>query len=348
MKFRVIGTMSGTSLDGLDVALCHFEKQDKWTFEIVEARTFRYPAELEKRLRNSLKMSVVDFVELHKDLGVFTSNVINENFNKEYYDFIATHGHTVVHFPEKNINYQIGNGATIAGLTRKPVVCDFRSVDVALNGQGAPLVPIGDKLLFDDFDTLLNIGGFANASFKRNDKIFAYDISPANYALNYFAKKLGKNFDEDGKLGRTGICNNNLLRKFEQIEYYKKLPPKSLSDHWFFDVFLKAIENSNIPIENILATVYEHIAIRISSEFAKQNSKNVLVTGGGAFNKFLIEKIKSNSQSNIILPNRLIIEYKEALIFAFLGVLRWLQQANCLADVTGAEFDNIGGAVYFA
>lgn len=338
--------MSGTSLDGLDIAYCTFQKKDNWTFSIKKASTVEYSEELKQELRLSAKLSALDFVKLHKKLGNFIGNEVNKFSEGLNVDFIASHGHTSIHLPEISVNFQLGDGATIAAITKTPVICDFRSLDIALKGQGAPLVPIGDKLLFSDFDSFLNIGGFANVSFMKQ-KILAYDISPANFALNYYSRKLGFEFDKDGRIGESNTSNDKLVEKLDSLFYYSQKSPKSLSDHWFYDVFLKEIEKFELSFETIITSLYEHISTQIAKELDKNSAKKCLVTGGGALNGFLISKIKEKSSAEIIIPDKLLIEYKEALVFAFLGVLRWIKEPNCLASVTGAEIDNIGGAVYF-
>jgi anhydro-N-acetylmuramic acid kinase len=250
-----------------------------------------------------------------------------------------------VHFPNNGINFQIGAGSTIAALTGITTISDFRSVDIDLGGQGAPLVPIGDKLLFPQFDGFLNIGGFANIS-KTASKTVAYDISPANYALNFFAQKFDKEFDFNGNIGRQGAVNQILLDKLNKIDYYHKQPPKSLSDHWFFDVFLKIIDEFQISNKDKLRTIYEHITSQIAINIDNLNIQRIMITGGGAFNTFLIDLIKQKTTTEIIIPEKNIVQFKESIIFAFLGLLRYLGKNNCLASVTGAKYNNIGGAIY--
>ncbi|MBN2662261.1 MAG: anhydro-N-acetylmuramic acid kinase [Bacteroidales bacterium] len=345
MIYNVLGLMSGTSLDGLDLALCKFDSKDFKNFSVIKTITAEFPEDLSSQVKNALMLSAIEFVELHKNFGEFIAAQINKFLSTYKIDFVASHGHTVVHFPFKNVNFQIGDGATISSLTGLPVVCDFRSNDIALGGQGAPLVPAGEKYLFSDYDTFLNIGGFSNVSFWR-EKILAYDITPTNYALNYFANLLNQKFDKNGNFGRKGDINFELLSKLSQLTYYKKTPPKSLADHWFFSDFLPEVEKFKIPIHDKMRTIYELSAVKIGENLDQFNTKKVLVTGGGAHNLFLIELLKKNTRAKIIIPSKQIVDYKEAIIFAFLGLLRWLKIPNCLSSVTGAKFDNIGGAIY--
>ena len=337
--------MSGTSLDGLDMALCSFDSDNFNNFSVLRTNTVNFPEDLVVKIKNVLSLTAIEFVELHKKFGEFTAAQINRFLLTDKVNFIASHGHTVIHFPFKNTNFQLGDGATISSLTGLPVVCDFRSNDIALGGQGAPLVPVGEKYLFSEYDTFLNIGGFSNVSFWRK-KTIAYDITPTNYALNYFANLLNKKFDENGNFGRQGKLNSDLFHALSKLPYYKKNPPKSLADHWFFDVFLAEIEKFNISVYDKLRTIYELCAVKIGENLDQYNTQKVLVTGGGAHNSFLIDLLKKHTKSKVIIPDKQIVDYKEAIIFAFLGLLRWLKIPNCLASVTGAKHDNIGGAVY--
>ncbi len=345
-KYKVLGIMSGTSLDGLDLALCVFEqKQDKWFFDVEKTHTFDYPEFLQENLRQAQTFDALHLIELHKDYGEFIAECVNKFLLdvEEKPALIASHGHTILHLPEEGINFQAGDGAVISAQTGITTVCDFRSVDIALGGQGAPLVPMGDLLLFDQYDLMLNIGGFSNLTVKK-EKI-AYDIAPANFALNYFARSVGKEYDKDGELGKKGKVSQSLLQDLESIGYYSQQPPKSLSDHWFYSVFLPAIEKHDLEIFDVFSTLYEHISLRIASELSRWGGK-AIITGGGAKNVFLIEKIKEKTEVSLILPSRQLIDYKEAVIFAFLGLLRYLGMPNTLASVTGAMRDSSGGAIY--
>lgn len=337
--------MSGTSCDGLDLALCNFDDNDFTKFTIIKTKTYEYDKTLKDKLKNTINLNVLEFIQFHKEYGRYIAEKILDFLENENADIISIHGHTIVHLPHKKANFQLGDGATIAAITKKPVVCDFRSVDIALNGQGAPLVPIGDLLLFPQYDALINLGGFSNITIKK-PTLQAFDICPVNYALNFFANKLNYDFDLNGNLGQQGKIVASLLEKLNSIEYYQIYPPKSLSDHWFFECFLKKID-PNLNIFDILRTIYEHIAIQISKILNSNKIQNVLITGGGAKNNFLIELIKQKTQCQIVIPSEELIDFKEAIIFAFLGFLRWKKIPNCLSSVTGADFDNIGGAIYF-
>ena len=348
-EYKVIGIMSGTSLDGVDVAFCVFKEiSGKWEFEIVKAETFPYENYWIKKLKNLHTKDASTFVKIHSEYGYFLGKLTSLFLSKHKLkpDFISSHGHTIFHQPDKSITFQIGDGTAIATNTGLPVVCDFRSLDVKLGGQGAPLVPVGDKKLFSEYDFCLNLGGFANVSFDKKGKRIAFDICPVNIILNELANELNKKFDDKGEIAASGIINENLLTELNNLEFYKKLPPKSLSKEWLENFFIPVINDYQIPIKDKLRTITEHIAMQVSASTLNSSLKKIFVTGGGVFNDFLIKRIKAQTNHQIIIPNERIIKFKEALIFAFLGVLRIRNEVNCLSSVTGARKDNISGVVY--
>ncbi len=360
--YRVIGLMSGTSLDGVDIAYCVFNINDgKWNFEIKEAETISYDAGWRKTLESLHEKSALAFVSIDNEYGRYLGQLVNQFIrkNKLKADFVSSHGHTIFHQPEKGITVQIGNGAALAAASECSVVCDFRSLDVALGGQGAPLVPIGDHFLFSEYDYCLNIGGIANISFEKNSKRIAFDICPANMVLNALAQKEGIVFDMDGKLAREGRINSALLEELNTLDYYSLNHPKSLGREWVDQNFFPVLKKHSLNTKDKLSTCCEHIAIQISKIIKADHDKGkVLTTGGGAFNKFLTERISSHLSrpteqpfgrpSEIVLPSSTLINYKEALIFAFLGVLRWRGEVNCLKEVTGARRNSSGGAIYIS
>jgi anhydro-N-acetylmuramic acid kinase len=346
-KWLVVGAMSGTSLDGLDLAAVKFRRpENRWNFSIVAAETVKYSVEWEEKLRTAPKLAGEQLIELHTAYGQFTGAQINRliKTHRLLPDLIASHGHTVFHQPEKGFTFQTGNGACIAAETGITTVADFRSTDVALGGQGAPLVPVGDRLLFPEYESCLNLGGFANISFEKNEKRIAFDICPVNFILNDLARELGKPFDKNGELGRQGRIDNQLLEKLNQLEFYAQNPPKSLGKEWMDSHFFPVIEESNLSVQDKLRTAYEHIALQIAQ--AAPATGKMLVTGGGAFNTFLMEQLRQQLKCEMVIPSREIINYKEALVFAFLGLLRHLGEINCLASVTGAKRDSSAGIIF--
>ena len=345
--YTAIGLMSGTSLDGVDIACCRFEyNAGKWEYDIIDATTVEYSDEWKNRLVNSMKSDAESLTLLNIEYGHYLGKLANDFIKKCGYtpDIISSHGHTVFHQPEKKLTLQIGDGAAIAAVTGITTVCDFRSTDVALGGQGAPLVPIGDKLLFSDYDYCINIGGIANISYEDKGKRIAYDICPANMALNYLSEKRSQKFDEDGRMAATGNSDENLLSELNSLKYYNLNPPKSLGKEWVFDSFISIIEKHSVSVEDLLNTVTEHIAGQISTILQKPGK--AMITGGGANNTFLINRIKEKSKTEIVIPDRTLIDFKEALIFAFMGVLRLRNETNIFSSVTGARKDHCGGAVY--
>lgn len=349
-RYHVIGIMSGTSLDGIDLAYCRFEFMfGAWHYKIIRADTYKYPVYWKKKLSEASGSSALDFSLLHVEYGEFLGNTV-KNFvikNKLSPDFISSHGHTIFHQPENRLTAQIGSGAAIAAKSGLKTVCDFRTLDIALGGQGAPLVPIGDELLFGKFGACLNIGGIANISYKAGKRRIAFDISPANIILNYLAGKIHKDYDDKGQEASKGKIINDLLVQLNGLEFYRQKPPKSLGREWLENRFIPLTElYKKHSICNIIGTVTEHIAEQIAITINSSGTRNVLITGGGGYNDFLIGLIRKKCHAEIILPDKVVIEYKEALIFAFLGVLRMRNETNCLKSVTGAKADNCGGIVY--
>lgn len=354
LKIQAIGLMSGTSLDGLDVCCCTFRRETKkWNFHIDCAKGYAYPDDLKQKLgTGAQQMTALEFITFHSAYGKFLGERVND-FMQEFNvhpDIIASHGHTIFHEPQKRIMFQIGDGAAIAAETRIPTVSDFRRLDIMLGGQGAPLVPIGDRLLFADYDYCLNIGGFSNISFEQDNRRIAFDISPVNYVINHYCRQIGLEFDKDGEIARQGSVCQPLLDELNRMDFYHQTGPKSLGREWVETLVYPMLEKYGLNLKDRLRTFYEHAAYQIKRVITAHprpsgNSK-LLITGGGAFNKFLIERIDALCPCKIVIPERSIIEYKEALIFAFLGTLYMADEPNCLASVTGASMDNIGGMLF--
>lgn len=346
--FYVIGLMSGTSLDGLDLCYVKFELP-AYQFEIIHAETIPYSNEWISKLKNSIHISGLELTKLDTDYGFYLGQKLNEFIEKNQIknlDLISSHGHTVFHNPKEKYTLQIGNGAAIFAETNIKTVCDFRTQDVALGGQGAPLVPIGDEKLFGEFHACLNLGGFSNISFKNENERIAFDVSPFNIILNYLAEKSGLKYDKDGNLARNGIVNNSFLDKLNSLKFYKINPPKSLGIEFCIEEIFPLIENSELNIEDLLATFTEHFAQQISQIFNQNQLKNVLITGGGTKNKFFIESLKSMTETEIIIPKDEILDFKEALVFALMGILKTENEINVLKSVTGAKKNHSSGVVY--
>lgn len=349
-RFLVLGMMSGTSLDGLDLVLSDFQKKDNcWGYQVKKATTIPYPKALRMRLANAMRESAVSFVKLDIELGEFMADAVNVFLSDvtEKPFLLASHGHTVFHQPQESFSTQIGSGAVLSARTGIRTVCDFRSKDVALGGQGAPLVPVGDEWLFSHYDFCLNLGGFCNISFRRAGVRHAFDIAPCNMALNILANECGQDFDENGALARQGVVNKLLFTELNQLAFYQLgNVSKSLGKEWFDDIFFPVISKYAISVKDKLRTAIEHIAYQITKVINEEIGTQVLVTGGGALNTFLVETIRKNTTKNICLPDEETINYKEAIIFAFLGLLRWQGEINVLHQVTGAMRDSSSGAIY--
>jgi anhydro-N-acetylmuramic acid kinase len=343
--------MSGTSLDGLDMALCRFAKTpERWAYEVIAAATHPYPDALRDRLACATGLSASEFVRLDAELAAAMAAAVRPFIAGQTVrpDFIASHGHTVFHQPALGITSQIGSGAIIASHTGITTVCDFRTRDVALGGQGAPLVPVGDELLFGHYDACLNLGGFSNISFRRDGRRVAFDVSPCNMALNCLAADLNLPFDRDGDAARSGNLDPALLRSLNALDFYRRSGAKSLGKEWFDAVFLPRLDASSASVADKLRTLTEHIAIQLASAAREAAGSTMLVTGGGARNIFLIERLRAHANLAVVIPDAQTVDFKEAIIFAFLGVLRMRGETNCLRDVTGASADSCGGAVYLA
>ena len=346
-EYKVIGVMSGTSLDGIDLAYITFNFETTWKFKMECCNTIAYSEEWQQTLKNLVSNSSEALQKIDINYTAHLAQVINtfiaEN-NIQNVDAICSHGHTALHQPENGLTFQIGNLKELATLTNNKVVCDFRVQDVKLGGQGAPLVPIGDQLLFSEYDYCLNLGGFANVSYSENEKRIAYDICPANIVLNKYANKLGFPYDDKGEIAKSGTFLMHLENELRNLPYYKQRPPKSLGLEWVETEIYPKLEAFERREKDVLRTFTEHIASQIAKNFKIKSS--VLVTGGGAYNDYLMSRINFRKDLNLIIPSKELIEFKEALIFGFLGVLKIREEVNCLASVTGAKQDHSSGKIY--
>ena len=362
MVYNVIGAMSGSSLDGLDIVFAQLtEIRGQWTFEIKAADTLPYNADWTERLTNATRIPAADYLVLHSAYGRYTGEQITafidrHNLHHQVH-FIASHGHTTFHIPGQHTTAQLGDGAAIAATTGLPVISDLRAMDVALGGQGAPIVPVGEKLLFPDFQYWLNIGGIANISATAGADRIAFDICPANRVLNALAQQLGHEYDAAGAIAATGTVQAGLLSTLNKLPYYAQPYPKSLANTFGTDTILPLLAASGASLPDQLCTYTEHIALQIAQSLeplhltadAAHAPFNMLVTGGGAFNTFLLERIDvhvSPFRVDIVVPDAQTVKFKEALIMALIGALRWRQEENVLASVTGASRDSVGGALW--
>ena len=372
MIYRAIGLMSGSSLDGLDIVFTEIQEMGgKWSYEILEADCYSYSDEWVSRLKNATKLAALDYQLLHAEYGNYLGQQVNRFIEEHQLQYkvalVTSHGHTTFHIPLKKMTAQLGDGAAIAAMTQLPVVSDLRAIDVAFGGQGAPIVPIGEKLLLGDYDYFLNIGGIANISGSSKPLLggwgFGFDICAANRILNMLAADAGKEYDEDGKMAATGNVIDELLEKLNALSYYQQDYPKSLANDFGTGIVYPLIKDSDSNIPDSLRTYTEHIAIQIKKAISSVESLKplqsspsgqtpvfkLLCTGGGAFNTFLIERLKDHLKElniEVIIPDEKLVKYKEALIMALIGVLRWREETNVLSSVTGAKRDSVGGAMW--
>jgi anhydro-N-acetylmuramic acid kinase len=347
---NILGLMSGTSCDGVDLALVKFNGQyPNIEFQIVATEFIPFTLEQQQQLKNLIYLNAYALLKADIALGELFADCISI-FIKKYpqyaIDAISSHGHTVVHQPNHKISLQIGAPQVIFATTKIPVVANFRMFDVAIGGQGAPLVPLADLHLFKNYHYCLNLGGIANVSEKtKNNGIIAYDICVCNMALNYVAEKLGKTYDKNGEIAQIGSIDTDLFNQLNQFEFYKKNPPKSLGIEWFNTNMLPLLIHETHKEKDLLRTVTEHIAIQIASCLKGKNNQ-VLVTGGGTKNNFLIERITQLSEVEIVVPDLTTIDFKEAIAFAYLGYLKLNHRINVLKEVTGSNQDSSSGIIY--
>ena len=347
-EYNVIGVMSGTSLDGVDVIYTRLSFTTHWSFKIIHTETISYTNTWFKTLKNLVHLSLDDIKAIDVDYTTYLAGIIKgfiARHNIVNIDAVCSHGHTALHQPQHKLTYQIGNLPSLAHMLQQKVVCDFRVQDVALGGQGAPLVPIGDALLFSNYDYCLNLGGFANISNQYQTNRIAYDICPVNIVLNTYAEQLGYKYDNKGLLAASGSYIKTLGEALSALDFYKIKHPKSLGLEWVNKNIIPLIaSNKTYRAEDVLHTFTKHIATEIL-RVVKENSK-ILITGGGAYNSYLISQLKAYKNLDIIIPNKDLLEFKEALIFAFLGVLKLRGEVNCLKSVTGALNDHSSGEIY--
>ena len=346
--YYVIGLMSGTSIDGVDLVYANFFYDKHWSFKILKSKTYEYDEDWQNILKNlidkdhnSIKLIDKNYTKL---LSKYISSFI-EDFSIKKIDFISSHGHTALHDPSNSITYQIGNLKELSDYIGLKVICDFRAQDVKLGGQGAPLVPVGEKYIFPEYDNLINLGGFANITIKSNNNLTAYDICPVNIVFNHLSNLRHLKYDDKGKIASSGKLNIELFDCLQSLDYYKQISPKSLGVEWVNKNILPLINSfSEIPLKDLLNTFSKHFASQIASNI--KSAKKTLITGGGAYNDYLIQNIINLTESEIIIPSSEIVENKEALIFGFLGVLKDLNINNCYSSVTGATKDHSSGNIF--
>jgi anhydro-N-acetylmuramic acid kinase len=361
MEYRAIGIMSGSSLDGLDVAFVVFQESGgKWDYTIEAAECLSFSPEWEDNLRKAIWLPAKEYLLLHTAFGHYIGQQVNgfiEKYGLQHrVQLISSHGHTTFHMPHQKMTGQIGDGAAIAAVTGINTVSDLRAMDVALGGQGAPIVPMGEKLLFAEYPLLINLGGIANISAALPNGYVAYDICPANRVLNMLAAEKGQAYDEGGKLAASGTLRDEPLTALNQLPYYSASYPKSLANDFGTEQVFPLLKKFNLSAADALRTMVEHIAIqitrntgRLANKLQDTTPKKLLLTGGGAFNTFLVERLQQALYPigvAVVIPDEKVVKYKEALVMALLGVLRWREEATVFHSVTGASHSSVGGCVW--
>lgn len=343
--------MSGTSLDGVDLAYCTFSFDERWSFKLEAAQTVSYPTAWIKKLKQAHMLSTEKLMMLDVEYGAYLGSLcksfIAKNKIKDVH-FLSAHGHTIFHQPENGFTFQLGNGNALYASAGIPVINDFRSLDVMRGGQGAPLVPVGDKHIFSEYDVCLNLGGIANLSSDHKKERVAYDVCFLNMGLNYLAQQAGKKFDASGGMASNGEVNDVLLKKLDKVYSTLKSKRPSLGREFFEERIQALLDASKISIKDKLRTFTESAAKEIVHAITETgNHKTVLCTGGGAFNSFLIYRIIEllEDRATLVIPEDDIINFKEAIVFAFLGILRVRDEANCLKSVTGASQNSSSGVM---
>ncbi|MDG1573264.1 anhydro-N-acetylmuramic acid kinase [Robiginitalea sp. M366] len=352
-QYYILGMMSGTSLDGLDLALVRLQQQgDAWQYAFQATHFIPYDQARQQRLEAAIKLPAPELLAFHAEygkwLGACARQFLEEN--KLHADAIASHGHTIHHRPEQGFTFQLGCPRHLALEAGVRTIGDFRSLDVALGGQGAPLVPIGDRLLFGDYSACLNLGGIGNISFEKGGRRLAFDTGVANMLLNPLSQRAGKTYDAGGEIARIGKLVPEVLEAWDRLEYYRLPFPKSTGYEDFKATVWPVVQNRKEPAADLLHTAVRHIAGQIGQQLRPllgSSGARLLVTGGGALNTYLVECIGRELPGvEVVVPEAQLIAFKEALVFALLGALRMEGQVNVLASVTGARRDSCSGELF--
>lgn len=356
MVYHVLGLMSGSSLDGLDIAYCILnESGGRWSFSIPAASTLPFSSVWKTTLQQAPELSGRELLRAHTAFGHWVGQQVNgfirtHNLQHKIH-LIGSHGHTVFHEPQQRMSFQLGDGAALAAETGLPVVSDLRNLDVALGGQGAPIVPVGEKLLWPEYHVFLNIGGISNLTIKEADSPLAFDVCPANRVLNALAQSLGHPFDDNGAIARSGNLLPDLLEELNALPYYREPAPKSLANEFGTQEILPRLQRSGASVPDLLRTMSEHIAMQVSRACSLYGLREtpLFTTGGGALNVFLVERIAALLQPMHIkpfVPDVQTVQFKEALVMALIATLRWREEPNVLGTVTGASRSSCGGALW--
>lgn len=360
--YQIIGLMSGSSLDGIDLAHCSFESHGKnLHWKLNAASTLPFSKEWTNKLLELTQSNSKTLLAAHAAFGRYLGEQVNHFLQEQQLncDIVASHGHTIFHYPEEQFTFQLGDGAAIAATTGIPTIDRFRAMDMAFGGQGAPVAPIVDRYLFEGYDYYLNIGGIANISAPiRDHRMVAFDIGGANQILDALAQIDGHSYDDKGKIAASGTPIPMLYDQINALPYFSESYPKSLGNDWVLDQQTSVYLQHTGKTADKLSTACKQLAyqtakaiLQIQNQEKQQKSAyKMLVTGGGAWNTFLIQQIRDACQKvcnlAIHIPSDEIIGFKEAILMALMGYLRMTKQNNCLATATGATQDSVSGSLH--
>lgn len=345
----IAGVMSGSSLDGLDIAVVQFNENNDW--ELLWTFGTPYSEDWVHRIKNYNELSASEYISFTSAYSYYIGELLDKALANYpgHIDYISFHGHTLMHLPESGITEQIGNGGVIAASLNIPTITDFRIQDVVKGGVGTPLAPLVELHFFQGHDYYLNLGGIANITkIDHADQLMAYDICPCNQVLNYYSQLMGKDYDEDGNVARTGTLNIELIDYLNSIPYFELPAPKSLDNNWIIHEVIPNFPEGRV--EDILHTFCLWMASCIANELdADRAPTSLMVSGGGAHNTFFMECLKKElapKGCTLYLPAKEIIDFKEAILMALMAYNYLEDKPNVLSAVTGASSDSIGGALY--
>ena len=357
-----LGLMSGTSLDGLDIALCYFEPE----YQLLHSRCFEFTDDLKQRVlpfMTDQAQSIDELMILDRDLATFAAEAIliflhDHRIDAKEVNAIGYHGQTLRHRPDEGCSLQIGNPHILAEMTGIDVIADFRRRDLAAGGEGAPLVPAFHHFLTEKMRrpfALLNLGGIANLSlFCENGEIQGFDTGPANTLIDqWIYQHTGVNFDAEGEWAASGAINQPLLEALLEEPYFQRSAPKSTGRETFNLEWLnhKLTYFGELSPEDIQATLTELTAVTIADalKHAKLNNCQLILCGGGARNRYLVERLTTHLPDFTIIASDLLgwsADAMEAAAFAWLAWAFKNKKAGNIPAVTGAFGERRLGALY--
>lgn len=347
--YKIIGSMSGTSIDGIDLALIEFSVANDINYKFLASKTYKYSEDWVQKLRYNPTISAADLFKLDHEYAIYSAEVINKfiqefDLNREEINCVAHHGHTYLHRPDLGYTFQLGCSPILSDLVQLDFITDFRKEDVALGGQGAPLVPIGDLYLFKEYDACINLGGFMNISFQEGNSRTAYDLGSFNYILNHLANKLGLEYDKEGSIARSSKADSSLLEKLTKLDYYQRELPKSIGAEYAEAYIIPLVDQFETTVA--ISTYTKHAALIVAKEVDNHSFKKILLSGGGAHNLYFIDLLQELTTAEIVVSNQELTDFKEALIFALLALLKREEKINVLSSVTGSNTDHSAGILY--